>query len=74
MIDEVRDMCDELEHIIKTLQDLSSDIKHYQDIAEQLNAIWCDAIPAKNEVEEKLNELETAEEEELKDEYRRSVI
>lgn len=74
MIDEVRDQYDELEHIIETLKDLSSDIKHYKDIAGQLDAIWCDAIPVKDEVEERLNELETAEEEALKDEYRRSVI
>ena len=74
MIDEVRDMYDELEHIIKTLQDLSSDIKHYKDIAEQLDDIWCDAEKEMENVGQDLERLEAEELEELKIEYRRSVI
>jgi hypothetical protein len=74
MIDEVRDRYDELNTIIRELQYLSNDIKHYKDIAEQLVSIWSDASKEKDNVEKELDELEAAEEEELKNGYRRSVI
>ena len=74
MIDEVRDQYDELEHIIETLKDLSNDIRHYKDIAEQIDAIWCDAEKEMENVGKDLERLEEEELEELKIEYRRSVI
>ena len=72
MIDQTRDMYDELEMIVDTLNDLSDDIKFYKDIEEQIDALRFDIEKEKENVGKKLEQLEEAENRELEYEYERS--
>lgn len=73
-MDELRDMYDELENIVDTLESLSNSIRYNKDIEEQLDEIRFDAEKEMEELGHRLEKLEDAENRELEFEYIRSRI
>ena len=73
-MDELRDMYDELENIVTTLEDLSNEIKYNKDVMEQIDIIRFDTEKEMEELSRRLDKLEEAENKELEFEYARSRI
>ena len=60
-MDELRDMYDELENIVDTLESLSNSIRYNKDIEEQLDEIRFDAEREMEELGRRLEKLEDKE-------------
>ena len=64
-MDELRDMYDELENIVTTLEDLSNEIKYNKDVMEQIDIIRFYTEKEMEELSRRLDKLEEAENKEL---------